>query len=155
MGMFDQVSPQAALSAFYERVLHGLSCILGAANDSATAATGAARSLAYQFGEPPMPGADARLRPRAMVALPVVFEDTVTEATTCDVLERAHRYACAGFYANLGADPFRVVLVGHDGQQTAPHTLPPGATVQLSGFVSKVVVQPVDGAPAFFQVYAL
>ena len=153
---------QAASNEALSRIAHALHCLVQSGNDTTAATTGTARSLAYQFGAPPSvqeAGERAILHPRHMSAMPVIFEATTTPeqigAVRLDVLAELGRLASAGFYANLGENAFRVQLIGLDGRSSAPHTLPPGATVQLGCLVSEVLILPGEDGPAFYQVYAL
>lgn len=155
-------STQAQTLELMSRIAHALHCLVQSGNDTTAATTGTARSLAYQFGAPPSvqeAGDRMILYPRHMTSMPAIFEATTTPAQVdpvrLDVLAELGRLASAGFYANLGESAFRVQLIGLDGRPSAPHTLPPGATVQLGCMVSEVLILPGQDGPAFYQVYVL
>lgn len=145
-----------AVEAVLAQLLDALRCasrdVLDRLDVVREATRGQARTLAYQFGSPPEVGA-RNLAPRSMIQLPYIWEGDVQQQTKLDFLADAGRYVSSGFYANLGETPVQVVLVGIDGQVSAAHTLPPGATVQVSSFLAGVVVLPGDEGEGRVQVY--
>lgn len=90
---------------------------------------------------------------RNVLQPPMVWEQTVTAQT---VIETRHpqgrRLIYGGFYANLGNDAFRVRLICPGGE-SPEHTVPPGTTIPISSVVQQVVILPVAGRPANFQIY--
>jgi len=84
-----------------------------------------ARALQFEFGvvdDDPT----GHLSPRRRSQLPVVLEQRVTARTELDLLTlNQGRPVSRGFYANLGDNPFQVILQGLNGTVTNAHTLPP------------------------------
>ncbi len=112
-----------------------------------------ARSMAFEFGV--VDGADTpQIAPRRLSSLPVIVEATTTKRDTVDVQAiNQGRAVSRGFYANLGDTPLMVTLIGVGGQSTIPHTVPPATTISLTCLVSQVIIDPVDGGAANYQLY--
>ena len=94
-----------------------------------------------------------RFTPRLITTLPYVAEAVTTGRVELQVEQEHGRPVTAGFYANIGENPFRVALVGVDGRTTAEHTLPVGSTIQISCAISRVIVAPIEAQEATYQVY--
>lgn len=107
------------------------------------ATRGQARTLAFQFGTPPLPG-QASLAPRSMLALPWVVERQVVEQSVLDVYATHGRYAFAGYVANVGDGPLRLAWLDVGGAPSGELTLPPSATVQVPCVIRGVIVSPVE-----------
>lgn len=112
------------------------------------------RTLEYEYGVPPADITDARIAPRRLSRLPTVLEGETSVNLALD-LENAcqGRVPSAGFYANLGATEFKVVLVGVGGDTTAEHTIKAGTSIAITSFVAKLTIVPQGGQPAKYQVY--
>jgi hypothetical protein len=84
--------------------------------------------------------------------LPYIFEDTLTDQHTEDLHEALGYYGRDGFVANLGDDPFQIVLVGkRSGNQTSKFTVPPSTSYAIKSPISKVIIYPV-AATAVVQI---
>lgn len=96
---------------------------------------------------------NAGITRRKMIQPPMVWEKTVTQQT---VVETKHpqgkRLIYGGFYANLGDNPFKVRLICPGGE-SPEHTVPPGVSIPITSVVQQVVILPLDGQPATYQIY--
>lgn len=100
---------------------------------------------------------DPRLMPRSLTTAPHWYEDEgsgVLEEKTIDLEGDLQRCPSSGFYCNLGTDEFKVVVEYADKTRTATHTVPAGVSIPITGFVSKIIIYPVGGNPARYQVKA-
>lgn len=144
-----------AAGAKFAELRDALTCrldqLVTAAGLTSTGTTGTARTLAYQYGTPPEVGAP-RLAPRSMTALPWVIEGTTAERVRLDVLDQQGRYGFAGYVANIGEGEMLAAWVGVDGSTSGLFTVPPAATVQVPCIIRGVLLEPVDGEPARYQV---
>ena len=96
-----------------------------------------------------------RCQPRQANRPPLVLEASapgVTVETTLLVEQQLGYVASRGYYANLGADEFQVILESMSGAVSIAHTVPAGSTIAITCLVSKVTIQPVGGRPARYQV---
>lgn len=154
MGVLDGygAAASAKLAELYDRLL----CALGALNKGIdgveTGTTGTARTLAYQYGVPPMVGSNAQLSPRSMTSLPLIYEGEAAERVRLDVQEQAGRFAFAGYVANIGDVELRAAWLGVDGGNSGFFTLPPAATVQVPCILRGLLLEPGPDGPARYQV---
>lgn len=120
---------------------------------SRQAAQAQRRVLEFEFGVVDVEDS-ARIAPRRLSSLPVIVEATTATRVEVDV-EGANqgRAVSRGFYANLGDAAFKVTLIGVGGQPSASHTVPPATTISLTCLVSRVVIDPGEDGPAFYQLY--
>lgn len=125
--------------------------LVTATGNNAAAVIGTARSLAYQYGTPPEAGA-LNLAPRSMLELPWIAEGSTPDQVTLSRWDIEGRYGFAGYLANIGDAEFMAAWIGHGGQVSGSFSVPPAATVQVPCIVRGVVVLPVDGEPARYQV---
>lgn len=136
------------VEAAVERVRDALTCavrdVLDRLDVVREATRGQARTLAFQFGTPPLPG-QSSLAPRSMLALPWVVERPVEAQATLDVYTEHGRYAFAGYVANVGDGPLRLAWLDVGGTPSGELTLPANATVQVPCIIRGVVVSPVEG----------
>lgn len=153
MGLGDgygQAAGQFA-AAQWERLTCALGRLVELGQQVATATTGTARTMAYQYGVPPLVG-DTRLAPRAMTTLPAVVEGGLTESVTLDMFEMTGRMAQAGYIANIGDNPIYAAWIAVDGSHSGLFTLPPSTTVQLPCILKGVMFTPKDGQYGEYQV---
>lgn len=112
-----------------------------------------ARTMQFEFGVVDVFD-NPQIAPRRLSALPVIVEDSAAERVTVDVQAiNQGRAVSRGFYANLGDAAFKVTLIGVGGQASTTHTLPPATTISLTCLISQVIIDPVDGSPANYQLY--
>lgn len=111
------------------------------------------RILEFEFGVVDKKDSNL-LSPRRLTTLPLVFEDKTKKIKEINLEDMAQgRGLSRGFYANLGNQPFKVILVGVNDQVTNPHTLPPSTTINLTCLISKIIIEPLEGEEAYFQLY--
>lgn len=112
-----------------------------------------ARIMQFEFGVVDIAD-NPQIAPRRLSSLPVIVEATATARATVDVLvANQGRAVSRGFYANLGDAPFHVTLVGVGGQTSATHTVPPATTITITCLISQVIIDPIGGSPANYQLY--
>lgn len=109
---------------------------------------------------------DSRFLPRNMATAPFWAEaegegHVATDPAKPLVIDlEVHMGRCpsSGFYANIGAEEFRVIGVYADGTRTQAHLVTPGTSIPITGFISKLEIwNKVDGStvlPARYQVKA-
>lgn len=152
--MFDGYGAAAGakLAALYDRLLCAISGLGGKVDGVETGTTGTARTLAYQYGVPPMVGGSAQLSPRSMTSLPLIFEGEAAERVRLDVQESAGRFAFAGYVANIGDVELRAAWLGVDGGNSGFFSLPPAATVQVPCILRGLLLEPGPDGAARYQV---
>jgi hypothetical protein len=108
------------------------------------------RVLEQEYGVPSMDLNDPRLSPRSLSRMPVVFESGVTKQVTLD-LEKGNRQIIPsrGFYSNIGDDAFQVTLEGLEGDAMPAHTLPPGTSIAITSYVTKITIIPLSGTAKY------
>jgi hypothetical protein len=89
---------------------------------------------------------------RSADKLQAVFEGSVTTETEIKLRDSTNYYPRDGFVANIGDEPFKVVLVGTRGQNTAPITIPPNVSYAIISPIDYIKIQPIGGLPAAYQV---
>lgn len=143
----------AKLAELYSQLLCALQSVVTATREVEAGTTGTARTLAYQYGVPPVPGQRAQFAPRSMTALPWIAEGETAEQITLDVLDSAGRYGFSGYVANIGDEPLRLAWLSVDGGNSGLFTLPPSVTVQVPCIVRGVIIEPAeDSSAARYQV---
>lgn len=112
------------------------------------------RGWAYQNGLSPNT-TDDRFQPRILTRAPFALEETVTTTRVIGEEEilrgLQNRYSADGFYANIGNDPYRIIITYADGGVVA-RTVPAGTNYALTSFVNSVQIDSLGGKPAVFQL---
>lgn len=109
--------------------------------------------LKQEFGTVPQTSG-LEFAPRSLVQLPVIDELKITDQKSVDLKTMAQgRFISRGYYANLGDNPFKVVLVGVNGQKTIAHTVPPSTTINITAYLAEIIIMPVDGLEAHYQIF--
>ena len=135
---------EAVLAQLLDALRCGARDVLDRLDVVREATRGQARTLAFQYGTPPLPG-QSSLAPRSMLALPWIDEQPVEQQMTLDMYVAQGRYAFAGYVANVGDAPLRLAWLDVGGTPSGELTLPPSATLQVPCIIRGVVVRPVDG----------
>jgi hypothetical protein len=89
---------------------------------------------------------------RSANKLQYVKEDTVTVNTSVKVREGGGYYPRDGYIANLGENPFQVILVGENNQRTSKFTISPNVAYAIRSPIEQIEILPVASLPAFYQV---
>ncbi|WP_157442845.1 hypothetical protein [Deinococcus misasensis] len=102
------------------------------------------------------PQENPKFAARSLAALPLIEEGMTTTVDVVLNLEQLSqgRYPSRGFYANIGDNPFGVVLVGTDGRPSKAHTLLPGTTINITCYLKEIIIKPIEAQEAKYQVIA-
>ena len=113
------------------------------------------RVLSQEYGLPAH-GDESRFQARSLSKVPLIVEETialgVTKAFNLEQLNQ-NIIPSRGFYRNIGADPFKVVIIGADGQPSNAHTLLSRDTIAITTYVTKIQVTALT-TPATIQILA-
>lgn len=90
--------------------------------------------------------------PRSADKLQFVKEGKTAIALDVDVRGGSGYYPRDGYVANLGDDPFQVILVGTRGQSTSAFTITPNTSYAINSPIEEVKIIPVNSLTAFYQV---
>lgn len=90
--------------------------------------------------------------PRSADKLQFVKEGKTTAQLDVDVRGGSGYYPRDGYVANLGDDPFQVILVGTRGQSTSAFTITPNTSYAINSPIEEVKIIPVNSLTAFYQV---
>jgi hypothetical protein len=102
---------------------------------------------ALEFGE-----INQAFVPRSADKLQYVKEGKTTTELNVDVRGGSGYYPRDGYVANLGDDPFQVILVGTRGQSTTAFTITPNTSYAINSPIESVKIIPVNSLTAFYQV---
>lgn len=161
------INPEA-LKTEVEKAFNDLKFRLGCIWSEATRTR---RANEAQFGRPPMGQwnphtgqfeEEPRFAPRALVSAPAFFEPELRAEEAAawkiraelDLEGRLGRCPSSGFYANIGDSEFKVVLFYADKSATPLHSVPPGVSIPITGYVEKIAVYAKDGETPRYQVKA-
>lgn len=96
---------------------------------------------------------NAGITRRKVLQPPWIWEGTVTQQTAIETRHpQGKRLIYGGYYANIGDNPFQVRLISPGGE-SPPHTLPPGTSIPITSVIQQVVIIPLNGQPATYQIY--
>jgi hypothetical protein len=108
------------------------------------------RVLEQEYGIPGMNAQDTRLAARSLSRMPVVIEDAITTQKTFDLEEKNRNIVPSrGSYSNIGDDAFQVTLEGLENDAMPAHTVPPGVTIAITYYVTKITILPLTGTAKF------
>jgi hypothetical protein len=108
------------------------------------------RVLEQEYGIPGMNAQDTRLAARSLSRMPVVLEGTLVARETFDLEEKNRNIVPSrGFYSNIGDDAFQVTLEGLEGDGMQAHTVPPGVTIAITYYVTKITILPLTGTAKY------
>lgn len=96
---------------------------------------------------------NAGITRRKVLQPPWIWEGTVSQQTAIETRHpQGKRLIYGGYYANIGDNAFQVRLISPGGE-SPPHTLPPGVSIPITSVIQQVVIIPLNGQPATYQIY--
>lgn len=108
------------------------------------------RVLEQEYGIPSMNAQDPRLAARSLSRMPAVIEGAVTVRESINLEEKNRNIIPSrGFYSNIGDDAFQVTLEGLEGDNMPVHTVPPGVTIAITCYVTKITILPITGTAKY------